>query len=74
MKKKLNAVILGSTGEVGSILLKKLIKSENYNKITTITRKPLEIKDQKIKEIIINFENFQNEIKDHLKDNEVSFR
>lgn len=50
------AIIAGATGLVGHELLHLLLKSDTYNKVIALTRKPLEITDTKLDNEIIDFE------------------
>jgi nucleoside-diphosphate-sugar epimerase len=55
-KKKNRGIIIGATGATGSKLVKLLLKSDKWEKVTTISRKPvLEGKShEKLNEVIIN--------------------
>lgn len=50
------AILVGATGLVGHIILKKLVNDEVYSKITVISRRTPKITDQKIKLIQIEFD------------------
>jgi len=50
------ALVLGSSGLVGSELLTLCLESDYYKKVITPLRTPLPIHDDKRKEIIIDFE------------------
>lgn len=50
------ALIVGSTGLIGNILLQKLINSDVYEKVISIVRKPSGITHSKLEERIIDFE------------------
>ena len=50
------AVISGSTGLVGQILLYKLLESNYYEKVISLVRRPSLIKHHKLTEIIIDFD------------------
>jgi uncharacterized protein YbjT (DUF2867 family) len=52
---KRTALIFGSTGLIGNLLLDELIKSEEYHKIKIFIRKPIEISHPKIEEFVIDF-------------------
>ncbi len=54
------AIILGSSGIVGTALLQQLITDEAYSKIKILVRKPSEIKHPKIEEIIVDFKNINS--------------
>ena len=47
--------LFGSTGLIGSEILKLLINDDNYETINVITRKKVNIKSKKIKNHIIDF-------------------
>lgn len=49
------ALILGSTGLIGSLLLDKLLKHSDYSKVITIVRKPQQLNHPKIMEIVTDF-------------------
>lgn len=49
--------LFGSTGLIGSEILKLLINDDNYETINVITRKKVNIKSKKIKNHIIDFSN-----------------
>ncbi|MFV0192107.1 NAD-dependent epimerase/dehydratase family protein [Empedobacter falsenii] len=49
------ALILGSTGLIGSLLLEKLLNDPNYSKVITIVRKPQQINHPKLVEIVTDF-------------------
>lgn len=49
------ALILGSTGLIGSLLLEKLLNDPNYSKVITIVRKPQQLNHPKIMEIVTDF-------------------
>lgn len=47
------AVVIGATGLVGKQLVRLIIKSEKYDSIVVVTRRPHEIKDPKLVEVIV---------------------
>lgn len=49
------ALIVGSTGLIGSLLLEKLLNDPNYSKVITIVRKPQQLNHPKIMEIVTDF-------------------
>lgn len=51
----MKALIAGATGLVGSHLLQLLIKDPDYERIFVLTRRPLKIQDDKIGEIVSDF-------------------
>ncbi len=71
---KKNAVIIGATGEVGSLLLQELLQSSKINIVTAITRRKLNVKNDKLNEIILDFNNFKKEIPNYVKNNQLAFR
>ena len=51
------AVIAGATGLVGRHLTEILIKSSEYEKVTILVRRPLDISSPKLEQIIYDFKN-----------------
>ncbi|WP_304065343.1 NAD(P)H-binding protein [Pedobacter glucosidilyticus] len=64
MSKK--AIIIGASGLIGSELLSVLLHSSAYTEVIALGRKPLNIQNQKLKEIITDFSNL-SEIKGQIK-------
>jgi uncharacterized protein YbjT (DUF2867 family) len=61
------AVIAGSTGLVGALLLSKLLRDKATTQVISVTRKPLGFEDPKLKEVIIpDFNNLMDH-KDEIK-------
>lgn len=59
MKKK--AVVIGATGLVGRQLVKLMLKDDQYESILVIMRRPFDIKDPKIVELLIeDFDELSN--------------
>ncbi len=58
MQKK-TAIIFGATGLTGSLVLKKLIRDERYEKIRVFTRSEPEIKSDKMEVIKTDLENLE---------------
>jgi uncharacterized protein YbjT (DUF2867 family) len=52
---KRTAIIFGSTGLIGNLLLEELIQSEEYQKIKIFIRQPIEISHAKIEEFVVDF-------------------
>ncbi len=52
------ALVLGSTGLVGSLLLEELLKDDIYKNIILIARRSCGIQDAKIQEIVTDFSNY----------------
>jgi uncharacterized protein YbjT (DUF2867 family) len=50
------AVVTGATGLVGRELMKELLSRDYYSKIIIVGRRSIEIKDNRIEEIIIDFD------------------
>lgn len=49
------ALVLGSTGLIGAILLKKLLNHPDYSTIVTVVRKPQQINHPKLIEVVTDF-------------------
>lgn len=52
----MKAIVIGATGAVGKDLVKELLSRREYEKIITFTRRPLDIKSEKIESCIIDFD------------------
>lgn len=50
------ALLIGATGLIGNQLLTKLLHSPFYSKIVVLTRRSLEVRNTKLKEIIFDFD------------------
>lgn len=50
-------IIAGASGLIGSELLKLLLTKDVIKEILVLTRRPLNIQHQKVKELVINFDN-----------------
>ena len=59
MNKEIIPCVAGSTGLVGSFLLKNLTKS--YSQVVSITRREFIHNSSNIKNVVIDFENIENE-------------
>lgn len=59
------AVVSGATGLVGRELMKVLLANDYYSKIVVIGRRKLDIKDNRIEEIIVDFDDLGS-VKDQL--------
>jgi uncharacterized protein YbjT (DUF2867 family) len=53
------ALIAGSTGLIGNELLQFLLNGKEYEKVTAIVRRPLEIKHPKLDEKIVDFDKLE---------------
>ena len=51
--------LFGSTGLIGSEILKLLINDDDYETINVITRKKVTVQSKKIKNYIIDFTNLE---------------
>ncbi|MCU7694981.1 NAD(P)H-binding protein [Haoranjiania flava] len=49
------AIILGSTGLVGSSLLRLLLNDEHYTRVKIFIRKPVAIEHEKLEKIVTDF-------------------
>jgi uncharacterized protein YbjT (DUF2867 family) len=54
------ALLAGATGLIGKQLLQLLLNDPEYHKVIAITRKPLNISDQKLENIITDFDNLSS--------------
>lgn len=52
----MKAIVIGATGAVGKDLVDELLSRREYEKIITFTRRPLDIKSEKIESYIIDFD------------------
>lgn len=52
----MKAIVIGATGAVGKDLVEELLFRREYEKIITFTRRPLDIKSEKIESYIIDFD------------------
>lgn len=57
MKENVTAIIIGSTGLVGSQLLKQIVKDERFSKVKVFVRRKTDITHPKIEEFIVDFDN-----------------
>ncbi len=58
-------ILVGASGLIGSNLLSLLIESDEISQILLLVRKPLKVSNQKVQELIVNFdelEKFRSEI------------
>ena len=66
------AAIFGSTGLIGSNILKELEDDKYFSKVNVITRKPVQLKDSKFQNIVIDFNDI-NTIKNSLNNCDIVF-
>lgn len=50
------ALLVGASGLVGSQVLSRLLRSPYYQKVVVLTRRPLEIKNTKLTELLFDFD------------------
>jgi len=67
---KKSAIILGATGLTGSYVLKNLINDSNYSEVIVFSRRPLEVKSEKLKIVECDLLNLEEQ-KDLFKADEV---
>lgn len=68
-----NIIITGTNGMIGKLIMLECLKRNDVNKITSITRKPVEYKHEKLVEILHDdFSDFSR-IEVHLKNQDVCF-
>lgn len=53
------ALLVGSTGLVGNEVLNLIVNDSFFFKIIVLSRKPLEIKDEKVENIVVDFDNLE---------------
>lgn len=58
------AMLIGASGLIGSKLLDLLLESERYEKVIALVRKPLLYTHTKLEEIVIDFDNLEEEYPD----------
>lgn len=61
------AVIVGSTGLVGNLLLEKLLEDSYYTQIISVSRKPVSISTNKLKQVLISELSQLESVRDQLK-------
>ena len=54
-----SAIVLGSSGLVGNLLLKLLLESRQYSSVTIFVRRQLELQHPKLKQIITDFKDLE---------------
>lgn len=68
MSKK--AILLGASGLIGHNLLEKLLSNDNYREVLSISRKSINLKHDKLQELIIDFDQL-NDNTDQISGDEV---
>lgn len=51
----MNAVIIGSSGLIGSFLLTQLLACERYTQVISLVRKPIALEHPKLKQLVVDF-------------------
>lgn len=71
IKKKI--ILIGASGMIGGLVLRKALESDSISEIVSLVRKPLGISHHKLKEIILqNFTNY-SDIQEQLKDFDAAY-
>ena len=65
-----SALVFGSTGLTGSVLLNKLLESGFYHSVTAFVRKPLKISHPLLEQVIVDFDHLEK-ISDHIKGDDI---
>lgn len=63
---KRTALVFGSTGLIGNLLVEELVQSENYSVVRSFVRQPIGLTEPKVEEIIADFtdpESFSGKVK-----------
>ena len=55
---KREALLIGASGLIGSQLLEFLLNNEDYSSVIALTRKPLTLKSEKLRNRVVDFEDF----------------
>lgn len=53
---KREALLIGASGLIGSQLLEFLLKNKDYSSVTALTRKPLAVKSDKFRNVVVSFD------------------
>jgi uncharacterized protein YbjT (DUF2867 family) len=59
------ALVFGSTGLIGNLLVEELVNSSAYSLVKTFVRQPTGVSEQNVTEIVTDFENL-SALKDHI--------
>ncbi|KAJ3359867.1 hypothetical protein HDU91_004773 [Kappamyces sp. JEL0680] len=68
----MKAILLGPTGMVGAKLLNLLLNDTRFEAVTILTRRPLEMQHQKLKQVVVDFDHLEKE-KSHIEGHDVMF-
>jgi len=60
----MKAIIAGATGLVGTYLLEMLLADDNYGEVCVLTRRELNLGNQKVREVVTGFENLKDSLKE----------
>lgn len=55
------ALIAGASGLIGNYLIFKLLKSDDYDKVISLSRRPLHLKHPKLEERVVDFDHLKPE-------------
>lgn len=76
METKLNAIVIGATGEVGKAIVKELVKRSQFEKVTLIVRRQVELPTdenyRKVEQKLVDFEKL-SESADAFKGHQIGF-
>lgn len=76
METKLNAIVIGATGEVGKAIVKELVKRTQFEKVTLIVRRQIDLPTdenyQKVEQKLVDFEKL-SESADAFQGHQVGF-
>ncbi|MBU6954356.1 NAD(P)H-binding protein [Hahella sp. HN01] len=61
---KRGALILGASGLVGGLCLRRLLASTCYGQVTAIVRRTLEVESEKLVQRVVNFDRLEQELTD----------
>ncbi|WP_043965116.1 oxidoreductase [Anoxybacillus thermarum] len=53
------ALVIGASGLVGGELLQRLLRSEHYEQVTVFVRKQMACKHEKLKQVVVDFDNIE---------------
>ncbi|MCA1319233.1 oxidoreductase [Bacillus tianshenii] len=68
MDNKKSALILGSTGLIGSYLTNEILENSEYGSACTLVRSPINLKHPKLKEVVIDFSRLSDHSSEFLVD------
>ncbi|WLQ15263.1 NAD(P)H-binding protein [Hahella aquimaris] len=61
---KRSALILGASGLVGGLCLRRILASACYEQVTAVVRRPLEVESEKLAQRVVNFDRLEQELRD----------